>query len=130
MAYRILLVDDEVHILRASEFKFQRLGYEVLCAADGEEAWELIAHARPDLIVTDCQMPRLDGLGLAARLQENPATADIPILMLTAKGFELSAEELRLRYGIAALLPKPFSPREMTQLAETLLNEKASTVAN
>jgi CheY-like chemotaxis protein len=126
MAKRILLVDDEIHIIRASEFKFQRLGYEVACANDGEEAWEQIQKKKPDLIITDCQMPRLDGLGLAARVYGNAETTDIPIVMLSAKGFELSADEIRERFGIVALLPKPFSPRELACLAENILAQSAS----
>jgi CheY-like chemotaxis protein len=123
MPKRILLVDDEIHIIRAAEFKFQRLGYDVVCASDGEEAWAAVEQQRPDLIVTDCQMPRLDGLGLAARVSGNAATADIPIIMLSAKGFELSAEEIREQFGIVALLPKPFSPRELVRWVEQILEK-------
>jgi CheY-like chemotaxis protein len=129
MAKRILLVDDEIHIIRASEFKFQRLGYEVACAGDGEEAWEQIQKHKPDLIITDCQMPRLDGLALAARVYGNAETTDIPIVMLSAKGFELSADEIRERFGIVALLPKPFSPRELACLAEEILTQSAAPTA-
>ena len=65
---RILLCDDELHILRAAEFKFKRAGYDVVCANDGQEGWERIEERRPDIVVTDCQMPRLSGLGLAEHL--------------------------------------------------------------
>jgi len=61
---RILLVDDELHILRAAEFKLKRFGFDVVCAFDGEEAWDAICDCRPDLVVTDLQMPRLSGVGL------------------------------------------------------------------
>ena len=90
MTKRILLCDDELHILRAAEFKFKRAGYEVVCANDGQEGWEQIEQQRPDIVVTDCQMPRLSGLGLAERIRQTPATADLPVIMLSAKGFELS----------------------------------------
>ena len=69
MTKRILLCDDELHILRAAEFKFKRAGYDVVCASDGQEGWEQIQQCRPDIVVTDCQMPRLSGLGLAERIQ-------------------------------------------------------------
>jgi DNA-binding response OmpR family regulator len=121
MTKRILLCDDELHILRAAEFKFKRAGYEVLCANDGQEGWELIAQGRPDIVVTDCQMPRLSGLGLAERIRNTPATADLPVIMLSAKGFELSLEELRTRYGIRCLMTKPFSPRELFARVEAVL---------
>ncbi len=121
MSRTILLCDDELHILRAAEFKLKRVGFEVICASDGQEAWELIQQNRPDILVTDCQMPRLDGLGLARRLREDPLTADLPIVMLTAKGFELSRGNLEEEWGIAALLAKPFSPRELAKCVEQVL---------
>jgi two-component system alkaline phosphatase synthesis response regulator PhoP len=121
MTKRILLCDDELHILRAAEFKFKRAGYEVLCANDGQEGWEFIEQGRPDIVVTDCQMPRLSGLGLAERIRNTPATADLPVIMLSAKGFELSLEELRARYGIRCLMTKPFSPRELFARVEAVL---------
>lgn len=121
MEKRILLCDDEVHILRAAEFKFKRAGYDVLCASDGEEAWDLIQKHVPDVVVTDCQMPRLSGLALAERIKTNAATAHIPVIMLTGKGFELSSQELKEHYGIRMLLGKPFSPRELFQHAEAIL---------
>ena len=89
MTQRILLCDDDIYILRAAEFKFQHAGYTVDTAGDGLDAWESIQRARPDLVITDCQMPRLGGLDLVQRMREDPATAEIPVLMLTAKGFEL-----------------------------------------
>jgi CheY-like chemotaxis protein len=121
MSKRILLCDDEVHILRAAEFKFKRAGYEVHCASDGEEAWNLIQQHVPDVVVTDCQMPRLSGLALAERIKSTTATAHIPVIMLTGKGFELSAQELKEHYGIRMLLGKPFSPRELFQHVEAVL---------
>jgi DNA-binding response OmpR family regulator len=121
MARRILLCDDELHILRAAEFKFKRAGYDVVCAGDGQEGWELIEEQRPDIVVTDCQMPRLSGLGLAERIRQNPATADLPVVMLSAKGFELPADQLRLQFGIRCLMAKPFSPRELFQRVEAVL---------
>lgn len=121
MAKRILLCDDEAHILRAAEFKFKRAGYEVFLANDGEEGWEQIQRHRPDILVTDCQMPRLNGLQLAERVRNTPETAYLPVIMLSAKGFELAAAELREQFGIRTLLAKPFSPRELFQHVETVL---------
>lgn len=121
MTKRILLCDDELHILRAAEFKFSRAGYQVICAGNGEEAWAIIERELPDLLVTDCQMPLLNGLELARRIKEHPATNHLPVIMLSAKGFELSAEQLREEYGIVKLLCKPFSPRELFGLVESIL---------
>ena len=91
MAHRILLCDDEIHILRAAEFKLKRAGYDVCCANDGRKRGRRSERQKPDIVVTDCQMPRLDGIGLCKQIRENPATRDLPVLMLTAKGFELIA---------------------------------------
>ena len=121
MSKRILLCDDEIHILRAAEFKFKRAGYEVVLANDGEEGWEKIQHQLPDIVVTDCQMPRLNGLGLAERIKNDPATCHLPVIMLSGKGFELSEQEIHDKYGIRALVGKPFSPRELFQQVEALL---------
>lgn len=125
MAKRILLVDDEIHIIRAAEFRFRRLGYEVLYAMDGEEAWSLVQRYLPHVVVTDCQMPRLDGLGLAARMQGTASTMDIPVVMLSAKGFELSPAEIHEQFGIVALPPKPFSPRELARCVEEILASRS-----
>jgi DNA-binding response OmpR family regulator len=124
MARRVLLCDDEIHILRAAEFKLRRAGYDVRIAADGQEAWEMIEQDPPDLLVTDCQMPRLDGLGLTRRIREHPATQSLPVVMLTAKGFELDHAEVASKWGVAVVMPKPFSPRELLKRVDSLLNEE------
>lgn len=80
MPHRILLCDDEIHILRVAEFKLSRAGYEVCCANNGLEAWKEICRQKPDLLVTDCQMPRLDGIGLCKKIRENPTTRDLACL--------------------------------------------------
>jgi DNA-binding response OmpR family regulator len=130
MSKRILLCDDELHILRAAEFKFKRAGYEVICASDGQEGWESICERRPDIVVTDCQMPRLSGLGLAQRILQTRETSGLPVIMLSAKGFELSREELWSEYGIRELMGKPFSPRELfTRVEAVLAEEEAATSA-
>lgn len=124
MSKRILLCDDEIHILRAAEFKLKRAGFEVDTAGDGEEAWQKILEHKPDILVTDCQMPRLDGLGLIRRLREHPETREIPALMLTAKGFELSAEELAEQLNVLRVLAKPFSPRELLEIVSGVLSQQ------
>ena len=129
MTKKILLCDDELHILKAAEFKFSRAGYQVTCANNGEEGWASIERECPDVLVTDCQMPRLNGLELAKRVKDHPATNHLPVIMLSAKGFELSPEQLREQYGIIRLLCKPFSPRELFALVESLLDGGAEPCA-
>ena len=121
MTKRILLCDDELPILRAVEFKLKKVGFSVMVAQNGEAAWAVIRESLPDLIVSDYQMPILDGLGLAKRVRENPTTQHIPFILLTGKGFELDQEELRARLGITRVLSKPFSPRELVEQATEIL---------
>ena len=124
MSQCVLLCDDEIHILRASEFKFRRAGYDVICASDGQDAWEKIQQRCPDVLITDCQMPRMDGFQLITKLREDDATRDLPILMLTAKGFEKGHLETADRLGVATVVPKPFSPRQLLETVEKVLNQQ------
>jgi DNA-binding response OmpR family regulator len=128
MPKRILLCDDEIHILRAAEFKLKRAGYDVVTAGDGEEGWEAVRRAKPDIVITDYQMPRLDGYGLVRRIRENAATADLPVLMLTAKGLEVNHDELAAAWGVRAVIAKPFSPRELLQSVNEVLGNPWETV--
>jgi DNA-binding response OmpR family regulator len=121
MTKRILLCDDEVAILRAAEFKLTGAGFKVCCASNGEDACQEIERCLPDLVVTDLQMPRLDGFGLCRRIREDPLARHLPIIMLTAKGFELSPAESTEKYGIVKLMVKPFSPRELLRTVEEIL---------
>jgi DNA-binding response OmpR family regulator len=117
----ILLVDDEPHILRAAEIKLSRSGFSVRCANDGQEAWEMILQRKPDLLITDLQMPRMDGFELTRHVRENAATQDLPIFMLTAKGLEATLADRAAQLSVLAVLPKPFSPRELVRCVENAL---------
>lgn len=121
MTKKVLLCDDEIHILRAAELKVARAGYEVRIARDGQEAWEMIQQDLPDVLVTDVQMPRMDGFELSHRIRDCEATKGLPILMLTAKGFELEQQELKEKWGIVDILAKPFSPRELVRLIDQIV---------
>jgi len=130
MPKRIVICDDEIHILRAAEFKLSRAGYDVRTAGDGEEAWELIETELPDILITDYQMPRLDGFGLCRRVRENAHTRELPVLMLTAKGFELSHEELAEKWNVIGVIAKPFSPRELLQTVEKIVGSGEQAVGS
>jgi CheY-like chemotaxis protein len=94
-------------------------------AADGEEALDLVLQERPDLLITDYQMPVMSGVELCQALHNDAATAGIPILMLTARGFDLSEAE-RDACGILELMSKPFSPAEVLQKAQDLIAKPVS----
>ena len=111
MAAQILVADDEACITTIVSKKLRNAGFDVLVAMDGQEAFDRAMAERPDLLVTDLQMPLMSGLELCARLTaELPET--IPTILLTAKGFELEPEQLS-RLPICRVMTKPFSLREL-----------------
>lgn len=122
MQQRILVVDDEAHIVQVLSFKLGNAGYEVLTAVDGEEGLDLALSERPDLIITDFQMPYMTGLELCNALASNPETKSIPVLMLTARGYALEADDLAVG-NIKDVLSKPFSPRAILAQVQSLLAE-------
>ncbi|UCD74990.1 MAG: response regulator [Phycisphaerales bacterium] len=120
MPHRILVVDDEAHIVQVLTFKLRNAGYEVITAVDGEEGFETACNDVPDLIITDFQMPYMTGLELCRALAEDDSTASIPILMLTARGYALDEEDLAIG-NIKGVLSKPFSPRAIVARVAELL---------
>ncbi|MFQ6097982.1 MAG: response regulator, partial [Armatimonadota bacterium] len=85
MAKKILVVDDEKHIVRLVEVNLQRAGYDVVTAYDGVQALEMVKQERPDMLVLDVMMPRMNGFEVLKQLKANPETQEIPVIMLTAK---------------------------------------------
>jgi CheY-like chemotaxis protein len=121
---KVLVVDDEVHILHVVSLKLRNAGYAVITAQDGQEALEIAQMELPDLIITDFQMPHLSGLELCQRLKQHPATKEIPAIMLTARGFALEDSAIAST-GIKRCLHKPFSPRQVLLEAEEILGTVA-----
>lgn len=117
---KILVCDDEPHIVHVVSTKLRNAGFEVTTAADGEEAFEAACSAPPDLVITDYQMPFLSGLELCVKLRAEPRTRDIPIIMLTARGYSMSGTDLE-GTNIQKVLPKPFSPREVLAIVQSIL---------
>lgn len=113
MGHRILICDDEPHIALAVGMKFRNAGFEVQTARNGQEGWELILASFPDLLITDCTMPRMDGLELCRRIRTIAAPHSLPIFMLTARGLELDSCVISEELGISKLILKPFSPRAL-----------------
>ena len=109
---KILVADDEAHIIHVVQIKLQNGGFDVCSAMDGQEALELARSIHPALLITDLQMPVLSGLEVAAALYREEATRHIPVILLTAKGFELDEDSVA-DTNIKMVLTKPFSPREL-----------------
>jgi response regulator RpfG family c-di-GMP phosphodiesterase len=115
----VLVADDEPHIRHLLEYKLSRTGYRVLTASDGKAAYTLACRERPDLVITDYQMPGGDGLELSRQLKANDRTASTPVLMLTARGYKLLPSDLATT-NIKSVMEKPFSPRDLLALVEEL----------
>ena len=118
---KILVCDDEPHIVHVVAAKLRNAGLEVITAADGQEGLDLAEVHLPDLIFTDYQMPLLSGLELCAKLKASTRTNRIPVVMLTARGFSLTDSDLA-KTNIRKVLVKPFSPREILRTAQEILN--------
>jgi len=124
-AKKILVADDESHILNVVSLKLKNAGYVVVTARDGQEALELAHLERPDLLITDYHMPQLSGLELCQKLKADPATANIPAIMLTARGYELEAGDTE-KSGILCMISKPFSPRQLLATVTEVLQKTAA----
>ena len=127
MGHRILVVDDEAHILQVLQLKLRNAGFDVLTAIDGEEAMEVAVSALPDLVITDFSMPYRNGLEFARMLHEHSATGHIPIIMLTARGYALDDAEIA-RTNIRQVMSKPFGPRDVLRQVTALLNGEGGQV--
>ena len=120
---RILVADDEASIRRILETRLKMVGYDVITAADGEEALEAFQKHNPDLIILDVMMPKMDGYGVTREVRRN---SDVPIIILTALG-DVSERITGLELGADDYVVKPFSPKELEARVRAVLrrtNEK------
>ena len=118
--HRILIVDDERHILQVLSLKLRNAGYEVVAAEDGEEAMEIVFRDGPDLVITDFQMPYMTGLELCQAMAVDDRSKNIPVIMLTARGYSLDDGDLRTG-NIRHVIHKPFSPRAILDQVNAML---------
>lgn len=125
----VLLVDDESAIREMIRFALGKAGMEVRCAADAREALVKLADKKPDLLLLDWMMPGISGLELTRRLRKNPTTADIPIIMLTAKVSE-DDKVAGLNAGTDDYIIKPFSPRELIARINAVARRTSSADAD
>ena len=113
----ILVADDEEHIRELAALYLEKEGFQVLAAADGEAALAVARKQRPDLIVLDVMMPKMDGLEVCREIRHE---SDVPILMLTARSEEVD-RIVGLELGADDYLGKPFNPRELTARVKAIL---------
>ena len=120
---RVLVVDDTASVRELIRVNLALEGFEVHVAVDGQEALDLVDQLSPDLITMDVVMPRLDGLAAATRLKTDPATAAIPIVMVTARAQTADRERGR-QAGVDAYVTKPFDPGELVDTVRSLLDAR------
>jgi len=126
---RILVVDDEIYIVHILDFSLGMEGYEVLTALDGEQALERLKSDKPDLIVLDIMMPKLDGYEVCRTIKTNPATQHIPVILLSAKGRNVD-QKMGFDVGADDYITKPFSPRKLVERINALLGQSVSEKSN
>ena len=114
---KILVVDDEASIRRILETRLAMMGYEVITAADGQEAIETYQNQQPDLIILDIMMPKMDGYGVCQALRKE---SDVPIIMLTALA-DVADRITGLELGADDYMVKPFSPKELESRIRCIL---------
>ena len=120
---RILIADDEPNIVLALELLMKREGHEIRSVGDGELAVEAAKAFRPDLILLDVMMPKMDGYEVCQRLRADPALQGVAIVMLTAKGREVEKEK-GLALGADLYITKPFSTRDVVRRVKEVLAAK------
>ena len=129
MPRTILVVDDEAVLLETIAYNLEQAGYRVLTAADGASALDLAQRERPDLIILDLMLPVLDGLEVCRRLRREDETANILILMLTAKSEEIE-KVVGLEVGADDYVTKPFSKHELLARVKALLRRLTKVSAS
>ncbi|HZG79382.1 MAG TPA: response regulator transcription factor [Brevibacillus sp.] len=115
---KILVVDDEVSIVKLLQFNLEKSGYEVVTAFDGMQALDMVKSEQPDFIILDLMLPKMDGMDVCKTLRQEKILT--PILMLTAKDDELD-KIIGLELGADDYLTKPFSPREVIARVKAIL---------
>lgn len=126
MSAKVLIVDDEAHIVQVIAIKLKNNGFETLMADNGQTAYQMACEHKPDVIITDYQMPILNGLELIERLRATAATATVPVVLLTARSFTIEDDTLA-RLQVSACLSKPFSPREVLATVQEVLSRQPAT---
>ncbi|MBI2518365.1 MAG: response regulator [Opitutae bacterium] len=128
-AAKILAVDDEPALIELISYHLGRNGHDVTTAASGWEAIERIQQQRPDIILLDLMLPDLDGFGVCEILRRDPATATIPIIIISAWA-SVDSHHLGLELGALDYITKPFSPHELVERVNHFISQRADRTAN
>jgi DNA-binding response OmpR family regulator len=126
MADLVMVIEDEKEIRDLIRYNLERAGFRVAAATDGEEGLERVFASRPDALVLDLMLPGRSGLEVLREVRGEPATHDLPVMLLTARGAEMD-KLLGFEHGADDYLTKPFSPRELTARLHALLRRARPT---
>lgn len=116
---KILVCDDERHIVRLIQVNLERQGWTVVTAYDGKEGLEKVKSEKPDLLVLDVMMPYMDGFEVLKSIRKDPEMEKLPVIMLTAKAQDKDVFE-GYHYGADMYLTKPFNPRELVSFVKRI----------
>src|SRR5687768_17802459 len=125
---RILLIEDEPDIAEVLQYNLEKEGFQVELAGRGDAGLEAVRREIPDLILLDLMLPGLDGLEMTRLLKRDPATAHLPIVMLTARSEEVD-RIVGLELGADDYISKPFSPREVVLRVKAVLRRASAGAA-
>jgi CheY-like chemotaxis protein len=117
---KILFVEDEIDLVTLMKPRLEGMGFEMLSSLDGKEGLKTAIAEKPDLIIMDILMPKMNGYEVCEKLKKNPATKDIPVIILTAAGATNLEESSKLA-GAADCLNKPYNPAELVMKINRLL---------
>jgi len=121
---KLLIADDELHLIRSLKFVLEKEGYEVATASDGEEAIRKAAEIRPDVMFLDIMMPKKNGYEVCAILRQVPGLKDMYIVILSAKGWDIDRDKALLA-GADEFMSKPFSPLELVTRVNNIIDSRA-----
>lgn len=122
MPLKVLVCDDERHIVRLIQVNLERQGYIVVTAYDGKEGLEKVRSEKPDMMVLDVMMPYMDGFEVLKTLRREPEYENLPVIMLTAKAQDKDVFE-GYHYGADMYLTKPFNPMELVAFVKRIAQQ-------
>ena len=125
-ARHILVAEDNAAMAGVIRYNLEKAGFEVTLARCGKTAWQLLESQSFDLVVTDFQMPGITGGELCQRIRQDERLAQLPVILLTAKGLELDLSWYKDELGVSDVMAKPFSPRELTLVVQQHLAVETS----
>jgi two-component system, OmpR family, alkaline phosphatase synthesis response regulator PhoP len=117
---KILVADDEIHIVQVVAMKLRNNGFEAITADNGLDAYKLCCEEKPSMVITDYQMPGMTGIELIEKIRTTAGIENTPVIVLTARGFAIDGREQE-RLNISEFLSKPFSPKELLGRVEGIL---------